>query len=347
MKMHEVRIEGFKSIREIQLVDPNPFTVFVGPNASGKSNIFEALEFFALCNSAIPQQVIESFGNIEDILNLKHDREQVQLLNYFFDLGSFKPRLQTSYLKSSLKEWSYVQYGEMFHVSNPELSKQHTDEQRRNNRIFESLDYLHFTNFTKLFIGGAKNVRLIKNDLRLSPEASNLEKVLKRIFMDETSRSEINEILQLLIPGFSRVEIKTEQLSGNDHLVIYEDTHEKPLPRHLISDGTYNIIALITAVYQSNEPQFLCIEEPENGLNPKVIKQLVHLFRQKCMERGHYIWLNSHSQTLVSELMPHELILVDKVNGSTCVKQVKDFDLRGMKMDEALLTNALGGGVPW
>ena len=69
MKIHELKIEGFKSIGTITLKKPNPFSVFVGPNAAGKSNIFEALEFFELCNNAIPQQVIEVFGKVDEIIN--------------------------------------------------------------------------------------------------------------------------------------------------------------------------------------------------------------------------------------------------------------------------------------
>ncbi|WP_461101514.1 AAA family ATPase [Spirosoma koreense] len=48
MKINRLVIENFKSIERIELIEPNPFTVFVGPNGSGKSNIFEALEFFTL-----------------------------------------------------------------------------------------------------------------------------------------------------------------------------------------------------------------------------------------------------------------------------------------------------------
>ena len=130
--------------------------------------------------------------------------------------------------------------------------------------------------------------------------------------------------------------------------MIYQKHYERPFNKELISDGTYNIIALLTAVYQSDEPEFLCIEEPENGLHPKVIKQLVNFFRDACEEKGHYIWLNTHSQTLVSVLEPKEIILVDKVNGETQIKQFdKDFNLHGFVMDEACLTNALGGGLPW
>ena len=94
--------------------------------------------------------------------------------------------------------------------------------------------------------------------------------------------------------------------------MIYQKHYERPFNKELISDGTYNIIALLTAVYQSDEPEFLCIEEPENGLHPKVIKQLVNFFRDACEEKGHYIWLNTHSQTLVSMLEEKEMVIVDK-----------------------------------
>jgi hypothetical protein len=50
---------------------------------------------------------------------------------------------------------------------------------------------------------------------------------------------------------------------------------------------------------------------------------------------------------LVSQLQPKEIILVDKVNGMTQTKQIAGMDLHGLKMDEALLTNSLGGGIPW
>ena len=76
-------------------------------------------------------------------------------------------------------------------------------------------------------------------------------------------------------------------------------------------------------------------------------KELVNLFRQKCEEEGHYIWINTHSQTIVNQLTTKELILVNKVDGATQIKQLQSFDTSGLPMDEAWLTNTLGGGVPW
>ncbi len=343
MKIHELKIEGFKSIGEIKLVEPNPFSVFVGPNGAGKSNIFEALEFMELCNIMIGFEAIKLFGNFDDLLNQKLYTNEVYLMKFKIDLGDVKPLLELRAIFDKKKQNKILG---SIQTSDFGLYNKNSDI------IFDYFlkdDYFKsFSNFTRLFVGKTSTVkRNLQDDSRLASDASNLEKVLKRILKNEKDKEEIIEILQLLIPGFSNLEIRTEELSGSDNLVIYEDALKKPLTKRLISDGTYNILAILTAIYQSEEPQFLCIEEPENGLNPKVVRQLVSLFRDKCKEKGHYIWLNTHSQTLVSELTTDEIILVDKVNGLTQTKQVKGFDLHGMKMDEALLTNALGGGIPW
>jgi predicted ATPase len=202
--------------------------------------------------------------------------------------------------------------------------------------------------FSRVFIGKEEYQKINYSDsVKLNLSSSNLEKVLKRLLLDEGKQEEILDWLQLFIPGLEKVEIYADNIGGNDTLLIYEKGSKKPFHKRLISDGTYNILCLLTAVYQSDEPQFLCIEEPENGLTPDVIKEMVTLFRNACEEKGHYIWLNTHSQTLVSQLTADELITVDKVKGETKIKQFKGQDFHGLRMDEVWLTNTLGAGLPW
>ncbi|WP_373512759.1 AAA family ATPase, partial [Persicitalea sp.] len=209
-------------------------------------------------------------------------------------------------------------------------------------------DVLHIVNFNRIFIKNADLVRVKEiSDQKLGIDCSNLEKVLNRLLEDEITREDITEYLELFIPGFEKIEIDSNNLSGTDTLLIYEKGIDKPFTKDLISDGTYNIICLLTAVFQSDEPQFLCIEEPENGLNPYVVQQFVELCRLMCEDYGHYIWLNTHSQTLVRALKEKELILVDKENGATQIKQFEKGDFYGLKADEAWLTNSLGAGIPW
>ena len=347
--MHKFRIEGYKSIRDISLIEPNPFSVFVGPNGAGKSNIFEAIELFELCNEMSPAEAIKLFGNVKDLkCNLHFANTNIISISFRLDIGVPKVLFHTGLDTNTLIVYGWGVEGGWGKYPYPNSNK--ADELRvtmsseERNTKFKTL-----SNFSRIFINESpsKTRKRNQDDSRLNSDCSNLEKVLKRVLKNKQHRAEISELMQLLVPGVDRLDIVTEELSGTDNLLVYEDALDKPLTKRLISDGTYNIVALLTALYQSDEPQFLCIEEPENGLNPKVVGQLVELFRSKCKENGHYIWLNTHSQTLVSALTPKEIILVDKVNGETQIKQVKDVNLHGMRMDEALLTNTLGGGIPW
>jgi predicted ATPase len=343
MNIKELKIKGFKSIGEIVLRSPNQFSVFVGANGAGKSNIFEALEFFNYCDKMVVDEAVKDFGNVNELINrnllpnnnsIEFEIELDNIRSPYLLLLPF-PSRDPSNFKPTFKDFGKI-YAEGFRIEDnliKDLSK---------------LEYLQLTNFTRLFVRNESiSKRKNQDDSQLALDASNLEKVLKRIFRNQEIKEEIIEILQLLIPGFDSIEIKSEELSSTDNLLVYEKSLKRPLTKRLISDGTFNILSILAAIYQSDKPQFLCIEEPENGLNPKVVRELVSIIRTQCEERGHYIWLNTHSQTLVSELRPEEIILVDKVNGMTQTKQVSGMDLHGLKMDEALLTNSLGGGIPW
>lgn len=330
MKLQKLHIKNFKSIVDLEIVEPNPFTVFVGPNGSGKSNIFEALDIYANYNF----KHWERFWGDKD-----------ELLNRYSNLDYFEV---AHVLRDSIAEtqsWnSKYTFSSNGYTNISEISPANIGWNDRNAPV----DNFYLTRCSRINLSGRrwKERDYLTSDT-LSPSTSNLEKVLKRILQDEVKRDEIKEWLDLFIPGFENIEIVSSELSGTDTLVMYEKGIKKPFTKDLLSDGTYNILALLTAVYQSDEPQFLCIEEPENGLNPYVIRKLVDFFRAACEEKGHYIWLNTHSNALVECLTPEEVIVVDKIGGETTVKQIKGMDLHGLNMAEVWLSGALGGGTPW
>lgn len=343
MNIKQLNIQNYKSIERIELHDLNSFSVFVGPNASGKSNIFEAIEFLNICNKINdPFAGSRLFGKLEDIFNKKLSSDYD--IKIKFKLNNVLPMFELNAVKLGDK-LSYKGAGQdsssvLFHEPNNSIGNSLNE--------FEIAELERFYNFTRLFINNPKIKRNnYIDDLRLNADASNLESVLKRVLKNENKRTLILDELRLLIPGFENIEIRSDEISGTDSLLIFEKGSDKPFTKHLISDGTYNIVALLTAVYQSEEPQFLCIEEPENGLNPFVAREFVRIFRSACEEYGHFIWINTHSQSILSELNQNEVIIVEKTNSGTTARQINDIDLKGLKIDEALFTNVLGGGTPW
>ncbi|RAJ92098.1 putative ATPase [Larkinella arboricola] len=339
MKIKRLVIENFKSIERIELIEPNPFTVFVGPNGSGKSNIFEALEFANAVAKNDPFTIARLYGGIQSVINQK-TQDRIFKLNIDFDI-SILPEYHVHLFYS--EDGSHIK-GASAGIPNDLFKDYFLGKDINTDLIYKQF---HFS-FSRLFV---KNLDIQKfpyqDDESLNLSADNLEKVLKRILSNPFVKEEFDDWLSLFIPGYENLTIHSDSISGTDSLLLKDKYIEKPFNKTLISDGTYNIIALLTAIYQSEEPQFLCIEEPENGLNPKVVREFVNLCRYACEEKGHFIWLNTHSQTLVSKLEPKELILVDKKKGSTQIKQFKGENFYGLRMDEAWLTNALGGGLPW
>lgn len=330
MKIKNITIQNFKSIGFIDIIEPNPFTVFVGPNGAGKSNIFEAMEFWSFQHKGYREDSISLFGGVENIL---HYDDLEYVLNVSLEFPD---------------EIIIDSYGLVVDSSEGKPLKILTEQSLLNIERFTGSEYYKqfVKNYSRLFINNPKGNKLnLQDDSKLTLISNNLEKVLGRILKDEVKKEDILDWLSMFIPEFEDVFI--ESTRSKDELIVKEKFSTKDFRKEMLSDGTYNILALLTAVFQSDEPQFLCIEEPENGLTPYVIREMVTLFRNACEEKGHYIWLNTHSQSLVSELTADEIITVNKIKGETKIKQFKGKDFHGLRMDEAWLTNTLGGGLPW
>jgi AAA15 family ATPase/GTPase len=347
VNIKKLHIKNFKSLVDVEIIEPNPFTVFVGPNGSGKSNIFEALEFGKFCYRFSSNDATSVFGthniipkNIKTIIKQESDFQENILMDTGLEAAAYPVKITINIILDNLSQFPIVVgFDEKLNSKILRIADEIDDP-------FEYIQYIN--NFSRIFIGNSKLRRLnIFDDKKLNTDAINLENVLDRLLKNVQVKAELEEYLQLLIPELEKIEIIATSLSNTKELLVYEKSHDEPFTKNLVSDGTYNILSLLTAVLQNDEPQFLCIEEPENDLHPFAIKQLVTFFRQQCREKGHYIWLNTHSQTLVSELKPEEIITVNKADGATVIKQHKGEDIHHLTMDEAWLSNALGGGVPW
>ncbi|ARK09267.1 AAA family ATPase [Fibrella sp. ES10-3-2-2] len=340
MQIKRLVIENFKSIERIELIEPNPFTVFVGPNGSGKSNIFEALEFITRAFQTSSFEAVRLHGGPDKLRNRRVEESEDLLIRY-----EFEPSLDYTSAELSIEfegnKWSSSSKG---------LSGKRADElgigtadRGEASVFFEDYSTQFFNRHRRIFI---KNTSLLRtsyqDDVALNFAATNLEPVLKRLLTNDLLREEIFEWLDLFVPGFKAVEV-----DDRDELHWFEEGNDRYFTKDLISDGTYSILALLTAIYQSDEPQFLCIEEPENGLHPQVQMTLVEFFRKVCQEKSHYIWLNTHSEAIVRKLTTDEIVLVDKVDGITKTKQTKGKNIYDLPTDEAWLTGMLGGGLPW
>lgn len=359
MKIKQLYIKNYKSLVDFKLENLPAFAAVVGPNASGKSNIFEALEFTNyVCR--FPFEATSFFGGLKNIHSYQAQPGAHLRFRYLFenDININFSIIVTPQRKLdgfddvyAIGQDPVLDFGReenQFHTLDirDKLKRDNFVEELRQHKLPYNNEFeIFIDNFSRIFVGKNFLNRSSQLQSRLHTDASNLSQILAQILIDEGKKNEFVEWLQILIPEFKDIEIRKSNLDGSSEFFLYEKTSNRPFPKHLISDGTNNILALMAAVFQTDNPQFLCIEEPENGLHPQAIELLVDFFREKSEEKGHHILLNTHSQTLVRCLEPHEIILVNKVNGATIAKQLTEGNAVNIKTDEAWLTNAFGGGV--
>jgi len=186
----------------------------------------------------------------------------------------------------------------------------------------------------------------IHDDLQLQRYGQNLAAVLRRLEKDDEVRETIIDWLQLIVPQLEIVQTETERLSGSAQLAFKETGTDKLFPAHLISDGTIYLLCLLVAMLDRPKIGITLIEEPERGLHPKAIMELVKGFREHSTIESP-IWLTTHSESVVRMLKDNELWLVDKKDGKTQINPVRNIENLQLNLDEAWLSNALNGGLPW
>lgn len=138
-------------------------------------------------------------------------------------------------------------------------------------------------------------------------------------------------------------------MEGRTTLKFLENGTKSEFPANLISDGTIYALCILTAILtRSNSSGLTLIEEPERGINPKAIAQIVKLIREHSSNE-HPIWVTTHNETLVRSSKPKELLFANKSNGQTEFRYGREAEdaVKGMPLDKAWLSNLFGGGVPW
>jgi len=91
------------------------------------------------------------------------------------------------------------------------------------------------------------------------------------------------------------------------------------LPAQSLSDGTLRFLALTIIEEDSFGSRLICLEEPENGINPKKIHEIVALLVDMATDTGfevdednplRQVIINTHSPIVVSAVHPESLYLV-------------------------------------
>ncbi|MEM9291234.1 MAG: AAA family ATPase [Acidobacteriota bacterium] len=152
----------------------------------------------------------------------------------------------------------------------------------------------------------------------LKVDASNLASVLDRIETESRTNDqegilqELSLDLAVVIPMVRDVRV-TKAEDGRKNQVLFQLKDGLEVPAALASDGTLRLLALLTYLRDPEYSGVLCLEEPENGIHPGRLRELIPLLRDlvvdpAMVERPAHplpltqLLLNSHSPVVLAAL---------------------------------------------
>lgn len=98
------------------------------------------------------------------------------------------------------------------------------------------------------------------------------------------------------------------------------------IPASPASDGTLLVLAYLSVLYLPQPPRLLLVEEPENGIHPKRLRDILTVLRELVGEQSHtQIVLTTHSPYVVDLFEPEEVTLCTKLdNGEIKTTRLSD-----------------------
>ncbi len=130
-----------------------------------------------------------------------------------------------------------------------------------------------------------------------------------------------------------------------------------------LSEGTLYFLALLAIVNQPEPPEFLFIEEPETGIHPRRLHEIIQFVFRLADDNDIQIFITTHSPQIVNEFedIPESVFVFDNISGYTQIKnlmsdiiKVSDKKSEKDKLPKINYTETLGehwvygfiGGVP-
>jgi predicted ATPase len=325
--LKRVSIQNFKSLKDVTL-DLQKVNLLIGPNNSGKTNFLKALEFFnknVLQSSSISQE---------------------QTLNDSFMRSSSHVSLELTYHRND----EHILFGRRISFQNehesPSYQRITKDEAEisRDDNGYPDVSYLReqFGNFAiyrpdpnKVIYPGivGNGEEVVKAD------ASNLVGFLD-LMLGKYRRSvfvRIESDISICIPEFNEIKIAdvfdvTEEVKGLFGDRSFKRIGLANIERDItywtdeLSEGTLYFLALLCIIHQPNPPKLLILEEPEKGIHPRRIREVMDFIFRLAEEKDIQIILTTHNEHVLDDFAtrPESVFVFDKDDeGATYVRNLQ------------------------
>ncbi len=362
-RIEYLRVENYRTLQRVELKEIAPLTVLLGPNASGKSTLFDVFNFLSECFQFGLRHAWDRRGRAKElrtrgqqgpiVIELKYREQPGQpVITYHLavDEAGKGPVVVHEWL-----QWRRGQRGRPFkfleyregrgHATSGEMPD---ERDKRIQKPLKSPDLIavsalgQFEEHPRVaalreFITDWYVSYLSIEDTRSQPEAGPQERLSKTgdnlpnviQYLNEQHPERLQRIFDTLRRRVPRIEsVLAEPMpDGRLLLQIKDAPFEQPVLSRFASDGTLKMLAYLVVLYDPAPPQFIGIEEPENFLHPRLLPELAEECRRATAQSQ--LLVTTHSPSFLNATRPKEVrVLYRDERGYAQV--VRASDIRGI-----------------
>lgn len=188
------------------------------------------------------------------------------------------------------------------------------------------------------------------SDKVLLSDGINLASILSNLNVNDIDAFDlIQEQLRKVNPNFKDLAFSTP-MAGKTLLSLKEVGMKRAIGIDQISDGTLHFLLLLAIFYNPNSKGLVCLDEPENGLHPDMIRTLAKAIKYAA-SKGTQVIIATHSPLLLNDFELEDLMIFEKDDANqTVVKRKTEEDFEHWQ-DSFLLgqlwLNGQLGGTRW
>jgi predicted ATPase len=267
-----VAIKNFKCLRDVE-IELEQFTVFVGPNASGKSSILQGLDL--LCRA-----FRSNVGGVENELSQAVSRNSngpVELLSksgetwYRYRTHSPSTPPQPTFIPQA--NWSGEGRGVITDLAGGDWRQWNPHQ----------IDPAAPPPSVLLRLEASKLVQphpSSHDPTVMAPDGAGLHTALANMALnDPDSWQALQANLRRIIPSIRRLRhTKTIQMHQPASL-LFDTVGADSLPATQVSEGTLLVLGLLAALHAPDRPSLVLLDDLDRGLHPKAQKELISLLR--------------------------------------------------------------------